>query len=258
MPELRSGARQHRSAPSVVPAGAIAGCPPPPPETTTVVRRTAAAPPRRRAGVVVIGDSCPLKNRVRTRAAVAKEEAAAAVVVTTTTNPTKVVGRAKGGRTVSGRPAKQNRNKKPRAQPKAAATRPRQKGTGRGKQVSPRSRSQEPKPSPQDPLPPSPQDPSPSPPEAPPQDLHPFPKLPQDPLPPPHRPALPEGRVEVGTDLPKDRPAEVAEVRNMEEESAGRSAEKIPGAEDDGSTAPLPERVIFSSVDASSAHLSSS
>ncbi|CAK9237452.1 unnamed protein product [Sphagnum troendelagicum] len=134
MPELRSGARQHRSAPSVVPAGAIAGCPPPPPETTTVVRRTAAAPPRRRAGVVVIGDSCPLKNRVRTRAAVAKEEAAAAVVVTTTTtttttNPTKVIG------------------------------------------------------------------------------------------------------------------LEVAEVRNMEEESAGRSAEKIPGAEDDGSTAPLPERV---------------
>ncbi|CAM6037073.1 unnamed protein product [Sphagnum compactum] len=128
MPELRSGARQHRSAPSVVPAVAIAGCPPPP-ETTTVVRRTAAAPPRRRAGVVVIGDSCPLKNRVRTRAAVAKEEAAAAVVVTTTTNTTKVVG------------------------------------------------------------------------------------------------------------------LEVAEVRNMEEESAGRSGEKIPGAEDDGSTAPLPERV---------------
>jgi hypothetical protein len=31
----------------------------------------------------------------------------------------------------------------------------------------------------------------------------------------------------------------------MEEESAGRSGEKIPGAEDDGSTAPLPERVIF-------------
>ncbi|CAM6009685.1 unnamed protein product [Sphagnum balticum] len=166
MPELRSGARQHRSAPSVVPAVAIAGCPPPP-ETTTVVRRTAAAPPRRRAGVVVIGDSCPLKNRVRTRAAVAKEEAAAAVVVTTTTNTTKVVGRAKGGRT-----------------------------------------------------------------------------LPQDPLPPPpHRPALPEERVEVDTDLPKDRPVEVAEVRNMEEESAGRSGEKIPGAEDDGSTAPLPERV---------------
>jgi hypothetical protein len=44
----------------------------------------------------------------------------------------------------------------------------------------------------------------------------------------------------------------------MEEESAGRSGEKIPGAEDDGSTAPLPERVIFSSVHASSAHLSSS
>jgi hypothetical protein len=134
------------------------------------------------------------RNRVRTRAAVAKE---AAVV-------NRVGGRAKG--TGSGRPTKQNRNNKaPPPQPRAGPG-PRQRGPGRGKQVSPRSRFPEPQPL---------QDPSP----------------------------FPEENVEADIDLEDDRQTEAAEVRAMEEESAGRSAEKVPGAEDDGSAAPLPERV---------------
>ncbi|CAK9199349.1 unnamed protein product [Sphagnum troendelagicum] len=183
MPELRSGARQPRS-PPVVPA-AVAACP-----ETVPTRRTT---PRRRAATA-LEEACLKRNRVRTRAAVAKE---AAVV-------NRVGGRAKG--TGSGRPTKQNRNNKASPPQPRAGPGPRQRGPGRGKQVSPRSRFPEPQPL---------QDPSP----------------------------FPEENVEADIDLEDDRQTEAAEVRAMEEESAGRSAEKVPGAEDDGSAAPLPERV---------------
>jgi hypothetical protein len=44
-------------------------------------------------------------------------------------------------------------------------------------------------------------------------------------------------------DLEDEKQEEGAEIREMEEESAGRTAEKVAGAEEEGSAAPLPERV---------------
>lgn len=190
MPELRSGARQPRS-PPLVPAVAA------PPATACAepvpARRST---PRRRIGGGATEGAAPVRNRVRTRAAVAKE----AAVVTT-----RVGNRGKGAS--SGRAAKQTRNNaKPTSAPKPAPV-PKARPTGRGKQVSCRSHSSEP------------------------QAL-------QD-----H--CTPEDNVEADLDLEEARQEEGAEIREMEEESAGRSAEKLPGAEEDGSAAPLPERVFL-------------
>ena len=141
-----------------------------------------------------------MRNRVRTRAAVAKEEAA---VVT----PRVAGGRGKGAG--SGRLAKQTRNTKAAvaAHPKAAApAAPKAKVTGRGKQVSSRSQSAEPEPV---------------------QDY-----------------CASEDNAAADLDLEDEKQEEGAEIREMEEESAGRTAEKVAGAEEEGSAAPLPERVI--------------
>jgi hypothetical protein len=138
-----------------------------------------------------------VRNRIRTRAAVAKEEAA---VVT----PRVAGGRGKGA-------AKQTRNTKAAvaAHPKAAAPgAPKAKVTGRGKQVSSRSQSAEPEPV---------------------QDY-----------------CAPEDNAAADLDLEDEKQEEGAEIREMEEESAGRTAEKVAGAEEEGSAAPLPERVIDS------------
>lgn len=205
MPELRSGARQPRS-PPLVPAVVAA-----PPETKTTTRRT--TPRRRGGGVVAAAEevvavaAAPVGNRVRTRAAVAKE----AAVVTTP----RVAGRGGKG---TGRAGKQARNAKPIVQPTtkvavaaAVAPAPKAKAAVRGKQVPSRSRSSEPEE--EEPL--------------------------QD-------PCTSEDNVEEDLDLGEEKQEEAAaeEIREMEEESAGRSAEKLPGVgDDDGSAAPLPERV---------------
>ncbi len=171
----------------------------------TVPRRTT---PRRRAAGVVVEEGRLRRNRVRTRAAVAKEEEeddeeAAAEAAAVVTR----VGNPAKKETGSSRPIKQNRNNKNSPPQHRAAAGAGQRGSGRGKGVSPRSRS---------PLPPPVQYPS---------------------------PLLEEENVQEDIDLENLREAEPAEIRAMEEESAGRSAEKVPGAEDDGSAAPLPERV---------------
>jgi hypothetical protein len=175
--------------------------------------RQPRSPPVVQAAVAACPETVPTRRTTpRRRAAIALEEACLkrnrvrtrAAVAKEAAVVNRVAGRAKG--TGSGRPTKQNRNSKaPPPQPRAGPG-PRQRGPGRGKQVSPRSRFPEPQPL---------QDPSP----------------------------FPEENVEADIDLEDDRQAEAAEVRAMEEESAGRSAEKVPGAEDDGSAAPLPERV---------------
>ena len=61
-----------------------------------------------------------------------------------------------------------------------------------------------------------------------------------------HDPCTSEDNVEADLDLGEGgQEAGGEEIREMEEESAGRSAEKVAGAgDDDGSTAPLPDRVI--------------
>lgn len=60
------------------------------------------------------------------------------------------------------------------------------------------------------------------------------------------RPCTSEDNVKGDLYLADEKQEEEAEdTREMEEESAGRSAEKVPGAgDDDGSAAPLPERVM--------------
>ncbi len=161
--------------------------------------------PRRRAAGVVVEEARLRRNRVRTRAAVAKEEddEEAAAEAAVVTR----VGNPAKKETGSSRPIKQNRNNKNSPPQHRAAAGAGQRGSGRGKGVSPRSRS---------PLPQPVQYPS---------------------------PLLEEENVQEDIDLENLREAEAAEVRAMEEESAGRSADKVPGAEDDGSAAPLPERV---------------
>jgi hypothetical protein len=173
----------------------------------TVPRRTT---PRRRAAGVVVEEARLRRNRVRTRAAVAKEEEAeedddeeAAAEAAVVTR----VGNPAKKETGSSRPIKQNCNNKNSPPQHRAAAGAGHRGSGRGKGVSPRSRS---------PLRPPVQYPS---------------------------PLLEEENVEEDIDLVNLREAEAAEIRAMEEESAGRSADKVPGAEDDGSAAPLPERV---------------
>lgn len=214
MPELRSGARQPRSPPLVPAVAGPAACV----ETKPTTRRTT---PRRRVTAAVTGVPVPDEvapapargNRVRTRAAVAKE----AAVVTT-----RVAGRGKGA---SARGKAATRNTKPivqqQQQPKTGATAaaavvvaapvvaPKAgaaKGV-RGKQVPSRSHSSDPEPL-------------------------------QD-------PCTSEDNVEEDLDLGEEKQPLEEEIREMEEESAGRSAEKLPGVgDDDGSAAPLPERVI--------------
>jgi hypothetical protein len=174
----------------------------------TVPRRTT---PRRRAAGVVVEEAHLRRNRVRTRAAVAKEEEEeeedddeeAAAEAAVVTR----VGNPAKKETGSSRPIKQYRNNKNSPLQHRAAAGAGHRGSGRGKGVSPRSRS---------PLPPPVQYPS---------------------------PLLQEENVQEDIDLVNLREAEAAEIRAMEEESAGRSADKVPGAEDDGSAAPLPERV---------------
>jgi len=173
------------------------------------VRAAAGASAGAAAEEVAAAAAAPVGNRgVRTRAAVAKE---AAVV------PTRVAGRGKGSGAGTGRKA--TRNAKPivqqQQQPKAAAVAapaaPKAKAAAvvRGKQVPSRSHSSDPEPL-------------------------------QD-------PCTSEDNVEEDLDLGEEKPQEegAEEIREMEEESAGRSAEKLPGVgDDDGSAAPLPERVI--------------
>lgn len=120
----------------------------------------------------------------------------------------RVAGRGKGGGAGSGRGAKATRNAKSPAPAKGAAAAPRARLAGRGKQVPSRSRSPEPEPL-------------------------------QD-------PCTSEDNVEADLDLGEEKQEEAGEeIREMEEESAGRSAEKVAGAgDDDGSAAPLPDRVI--------------
>ncbi len=59
-------------------------------------------------------------------------------------------------------------------------------------------------------------------------------------------PCTSEDNVEDYLDLEvKEQEEGTEKIRTMEDESAGRSAEKAPGVgDDDGSAAPLPERVI--------------
>lgn len=212
MPELRSGARQPRSPPLVPAVAGPAACV----ETKPTTRRTT---PRRRVTAAVTGVPVPEEvapvpaggNRVRTRAAVAKE----AAVVTT-----RVAGRGKGA---SARGKAATRNTKPivqQQQPKTGATAaaavvvaapvaaPKAAGAVkgvRGKQVPSRSHSSEPEPL-------------------------------QDPC--------TSDNDQEDLDLGEEKQPLEEEIREMEEESAGRSAEKLPGVgDDDGSAAPLPERV---------------
>ena len=208
MPELRSGARQPRS-PPLVPAVAAA-------RDTVPARRVT---PRRRVGGAAGGG-------VGGTAAAAEEAGAgvgagagaspsrvrtrAAVAKEAAVVTTRVAGRGKGGGAGSGRGAKAGRNAKSLAQAKgggsagAAKARP----VGRGKQVTSRSQSPE-----------------------------------QEPL---DDPCTSEDNIEADSDLGEGKQeAGVEEIREMEEESAGRSAEKVAGAgDDDGSAAPLPDRVI--------------
>jgi hypothetical protein len=122
---------------------------------------------------------------------------------------TRVGGRGKGGGAGGGRGGKGTRNTKSAAQAKGGgAAAARAKPAGRGRQEPSRSQSSEQEPS-------------------------------QD-------PCTSEDNVEADLDLGEEKQEEGAEeIREMEEESAGRSAEKVAGAgDDDGSAAPLPERVI--------------
>ena len=118
----------------------------------------------------------------------------------------KVAGRGKGAGGGTGRVAKQTRNTKATVQPKVTSV-PKVKLAGWVKQVPSRSHSpaQEP--------------------------LHDLCRL--------------VDKVEEGLDPGEENQEEgPEEIREMEEESAGRSADKVPGAgDDDGSAAPLPERV---------------
>lgn len=219
MPELRSGARQPRSPPLVpaVAAPPAAACADTKPTTVPATRR---ATPRRRvtaaagasagaaAEEVAAAAAAPVGNRgVRTRAAVAKE----AAVVTT-----RVAGRGKGSGAGTGRKATRNakpivhQHQQPKAAALAAAAAPKAKAAAvvRGNQGPSRSHSSDPEPL-------------------------------QD-------PCTSEDNVEEDLDLGEDQAQEEGgeEIREMEEESAGRSAEKLPGVgDDDGSAAPLPERV---------------
>lgn len=218
MPELRSGARQPRS-PPLVPAVAAPPAACADTKKPTTVPATRRATPRRRvtaaagasagaaAEEVAAAAAAPVGNRgVRTRAAVAKE----AAVVTT-----RVAGRGKGAGAGTGRKATRNakpivQQQQPKAATLAATAVPKAKAAAvvRGNQGPSRSHSSDPEPL-------------------------------QD-------PCTSEDNVEEDLDLGEDQAQEEGgeEIREMEEESAGRSAEKLPGVgDDDGSAAPLPERV---------------
>uniref|UniRef100_A0A7I4B3M6 non-specific serine/threonine protein kinase n=1 Tax=Physcomitrium patens TaxID=3218 RepID=A0A7I4B3M6_PHYPA len=161
------------------------------------------ATPRRRVGVVGGGGGAAEEAAVPVGNRVRTRAAVAKEAAVVTT---RVAGRGKGAGAGTGRLTKQTRNTKSTALPKVAAA-PKAKAGGRGKQVPSRSRSPE-----QEPL--------------------------QD-------PCTSEDNVEAYLDLGEGKQEEAAEeIREMEEESAGRSAEKVAGAgDDDGSAAPLPERV---------------
>ncbi|XP_024385566.1 casein kinase 1-like protein HD16 [Physcomitrium patens] len=204
MPELRSGARQPRSPPLVPAVAPPAACPESLPERRTTPRRRVGVAGGGTGGVPVgVGGTAAEEAAAQLGHRVRTRAAVAKEAAVVTT---RVAGRGKGAGAGTGRVAKQPRNTKPAALPKGA-TPPKGKVAGRGKQVPSRSQSPE-----QEPL--------------------------QD-------PCTSEDNVEADLDLGEEKQEEAAEeIREMEEESAGRSAEKVAGAgDDDGSAAPLPERV---------------
>ncbi|BBN20191.1 hypothetical protein MPTK1_8g17200 [Marchantia polymorpha subsp. ruderalis] len=209
MPELRSGARQPRSplTPGNLPSPAVDHPPPVAPVEAFVdlVPNTRRAPPRRRGAAAGVGVAAGREELPPTRTRVRTR---ATVAKEAAVGATRVASKGK----VTGRVVKQTRAAKPPLQPRAPVARQRA-GLGRPKQTL---------------------SPSPSPER----------QSSQDPFNPEEVEDVQEETPLVDQDSRDLAEAETADKKEeMEEESAGRSADKIPGAEEEGSTAPLPERV---------------
>lgn len=213
MPELRSGARQPRSSPNpvILPPGLYDHSPalaPPAHAFVDSLPSPRRAVPRRRAGAgntaAAPGDAVPTQQ-ARTRVRTRATVAKEAAVGTT--------GIVRRGKATAKQPTRAAKPPVQARAPAAAAAGRQRAGLGRVKQPASRALSRE-LPSFQDPFHPDDGE------EA----------LEEDPF-------VDQDSRDLALAYTADRNEE------MEEESAGRSAEKVAGAEEEGSTAPLPEKV---------------